>query len=129
MFEIGEKVVYPHHGAGTIVKKEKRTILITSASPREGKTTVTLGLAMSFIFERDYSVILIDADMRRPRVHSILGLDKSKPDLAKVLSHAATLEEAIQRDISSADVMIAHTRPPNPQVRIVTSSMMIPART
>ena len=27
MFEIGEKVVYPHHGAGTIVKKEKRTIL------------------------------------------------------------------------------------------------------
>jgi CarD family transcriptional regulator len=27
LFEIGEKVVYPHHGAGTIVKKEKRTIL------------------------------------------------------------------------------------------------------
>lgn len=45
-----------------------KTILITSASPQEGKTTVTLGLAMSFMYERDYSVILIDADMRSPEL-------------------------------------------------------------
>lgn len=45
-----------------------RTILITSASPREGKTTVTLGVAMSFMFERDCRVILIDADMRSPEL-------------------------------------------------------------
>lgn len=45
-----------------------RTILITSASPKEGKTTVTLGLAMSFMFERDCSVVLIDADMRSPEL-------------------------------------------------------------
>lgn len=43
-----------------------RTTLITSASPGEGKTTVTLGLAMSFTFETDCSVVLIDTDMRRP---------------------------------------------------------------
>ena len=54
--------------------KDPRTILITSASPREGKTTVTLGLAMSFIFERDYSVILIDADMRSPELSRRMGL-------------------------------------------------------
>jgi Mrp family chromosome partitioning ATPase len=54
--------------------KDPRTILITSASPREGKTTVTLGLAMSFIFERDYSVILIDADMRAPELSRRMGL-------------------------------------------------------
>ena len=47
---------------------DPRTILITSASPREGKTTVTLGLAMSFMFERDCQVILIDADMRSPEL-------------------------------------------------------------
>jgi protein-tyrosine kinase len=45
---------------------DPRTILITSASPQEGKTTLTLGLAMSFMFERDCRVVLIDADMRRP---------------------------------------------------------------
>lgn len=47
---------------------EPRTVLITSASPREGKTTVTLGLAMSFMFERGWRVILIDADMRSPEL-------------------------------------------------------------
>src|SRR5246127_2945111 len=47
---------------------DPRTILITSASPGEGKTTVTLGLAMSFMFERDCQVILIDADMRSPEL-------------------------------------------------------------
>ncbi|MDB5453984.1 MAG: putative exopolysaccharide biosynthesis protein [Caulobacteraceae bacterium] len=48
--------------------RNPRTILITSASPREGKTTVTLGLAMSFLFERDCSVVLLDADMRNPEL-------------------------------------------------------------
>ncbi len=47
---------------------EQRTVLMTSASPQEGKTTVTLGLAMSFMFERDWRVVLIDADMRSPEL-------------------------------------------------------------
>ena len=50
------------------------TILITSASPREGKTTVTLGLAMSFMFERDCRVVLIDADMRSPELSRRMNL-------------------------------------------------------
>jgi Mrp family chromosome partitioning ATPase len=45
---------------------DPRTILVTSASPRDGKTTVSLGLAMSFMFERDCRVVLIDSDMRNP---------------------------------------------------------------
>jgi Mrp family chromosome partitioning ATPase len=48
--------------------RNPRAILITSASPREGKTTVSLGLAMSFMFERDCSLILLDADMRNPEL-------------------------------------------------------------
>lgn len=43
---------------------DARTVLVTSAGPGEGKTTVTLGLAMSFMFERNCRVVLIDADMR-----------------------------------------------------------------
>src|ERR1700759_4011307 len=48
--------------------KDPRAMLITSASPQEGKTTVTLGLAMSFMFEQDVKVVLIDADMRSPEL-------------------------------------------------------------
>ncbi|HEY1928588.1 MAG TPA: chromosome partitioning protein [Caulobacteraceae bacterium] len=43
---------------------DPRVILVTSASPGEGKTTVALGLAVSFMLERDCRVVLIDADVR-----------------------------------------------------------------
>lgn len=54
--------------------RNPRTILVTSASPKEGKTTVTLGLAMSFMFEQDVRVVLIDADMRSPDLSRRMGL-------------------------------------------------------
>ncbi len=53
---------------------DPRTVLITSASPGEGKTTVALGLAMTFMFERDCRVILIDADMRSPDLSRRMNL-------------------------------------------------------
>jgi Mrp family chromosome partitioning ATPase len=53
---------------------DPRTTLVTSASPGEGKTTVTLGLAMSFMFERNCRVILIDADMRSHELSSRMRL-------------------------------------------------------
>jgi protein-tyrosine kinase len=59
---------------------DPRTILITSASPREGKTTMTLGLALSFMFEHDRRVVLIDTDVgsselsRRMKLGDQLGL-------------------------------------------------------
>jgi Mrp family chromosome partitioning ATPase len=55
---------------------DERTILITSASPKEGKTTVTLGLAMSFMFERNCTVVLIDADMRCPELSRRMKLSE-----------------------------------------------------
>lgn len=56
------------HSGASDTGNDERTILITSASPKEGKTTVTLGLAMSFMFERNCTVVLIDADMRCPEL-------------------------------------------------------------
>jgi Mrp family chromosome partitioning ATPase len=79
---------------------DRRVILITSASPGEGKTTVTLGLAMSFMFERDCRVVLIDADLRtselthRMKLSRELGLldylDHEGLDLADVLYRTST---------------------------------------
>ncbi len=63
---------------GDCVRKtpiDPRTILVTSASPRDGKTTVCLGLAMSFMFERDCRVVLIDTDMRNPDLSRRMMLD------------------------------------------------------
>jgi Mrp family chromosome partitioning ATPase len=70
------------------------TILVTSASPQEGKTTVTLGLAMSFMFERHCQVVVIDADMRRPDLSRRMNLADA-PGLLDFLEHDDLDVEAV----------------------------------
>jgi capsular exopolysaccharide synthesis family protein len=50
-----------------------RSILVTSAIPKEGKTTVAANLAVTLVQASD-RVLLVDADLRKPSLHSILGL-------------------------------------------------------
>lgn len=57
----------------TGVDKPLRIILVTSPGPGEGKTTVAANLA-AIIAQAGKKVLLLDADMRRPRVHKVLGL-------------------------------------------------------
>jgi len=104
------------------VDQPPKVIMVTSSFPGEGKTVFAASFAR-LMAKSGSKVLLIDADMRRPRIHSILSLDRTKPDLAKVLAHDAPLAAAIQKDISGADVLIAHTRPPNPQ-DLVSSQQM-----
>ena len=52
----------------------KNTILITSAVPHEGKSVTALNLAISLAQEYDHTVLLIDADFRRPSIHRYLGI-------------------------------------------------------
>jgi capsular exopolysaccharide synthesis family protein len=53
-----------------------RTILVTSSLPEEGKTTVTLGLAWAAM-SAGKRPLVVDADLRRPRIHELLELDNS----------------------------------------------------
>lgn len=54
--------------------KPLRRILVTSATPQDGKTTIAASLAVVFA-QNDKNVVLIDADMRRPQVHRRFGLN------------------------------------------------------
>ena len=49
-------------------------IMVSSALPGEGKTFTAINLAMSMATEMDYTVMLVDADVARPSVMSVLGL-------------------------------------------------------
>jgi capsular exopolysaccharide synthesis family protein len=51
-----------------------KTVMVTSALPREGKTLTVVNLALTLSDSYSRRVLLIDADLRRPSVHSILGL-------------------------------------------------------
>ena len=90
-----------------------RTLLVTSPSPGDGKSTMAsnLAIAMAQAGER---VLLLDADCRRPTQHKIFGL-KNDMGLSNVLQRHASLEDAIQStDIANLFVMPCGPIPANP---------------
>ena len=59
----------------TMHEEGKNTLLVTSANPLEGKTLIALNLAISFSHQFDKTILLVDADLRKPSIHKYLGLD------------------------------------------------------
>ena len=54
-----------------------KSILVTSSQPGEGKTTVTVNLAVALALAGK-SVLIVDADLRKPRIHEVLGLENNR---------------------------------------------------
>jgi capsular exopolysaccharide synthesis family protein len=72
----------------------RRVIAVTSPSLGDGKSVTASNLALTMAQEVNRRVVLVDADLRRPTVHSLFGLPQ-QPGLAEVLAGDATLEEAV----------------------------------
>jgi tyrosine-protein kinase len=81
------------HGTGRA--DSPRTVLLTSAVSGEGKSTLTKSLALSY-YESARSVLVIDADLRRPMIHELFGA-LLVPGLTDVLRSAIPLSEAVQQ--------------------------------
>jgi len=60
------------------VEKGLKTIVVTSSIPKEGKTLTAVNLALTFSESYGRRVLLIDADLRRPSVHEVLGIRNEK---------------------------------------------------
>jgi len=71
-----------------------RVIQVTSPGKGDGKTLTALNLALTMAQEFQRRVLVIDADLRHPRVHALLGLEAS-PGLADVLTGHASLADAL----------------------------------
>jgi succinoglycan biosynthesis transport protein ExoP len=99
------------------------TILLTSATPSEGKTTISTNLAC-VLAQRDVRVLLIDADLRRPTVHHRFGLN-GRIGLTTVLTGAATVEEAIQHvaEVPNLDILASGPVPPFPTEMLGSPTM------
>jgi capsular exopolysaccharide synthesis family protein len=90
-----------------------RSLVVTSAGPGEGKSCVASNIAMA-LAQAGQRVLLIDADMRRPRVHEIFGGDQ-EPGLSNVLAGNAKTSEAIRKSNTSGLWLLpAGHIPPNP---------------
>ncbi len=94
-----------HVGLGLDIK----VLQLTSALPSEGKSTIAANLARAAALSGD-SVLLIDADLRRPSVAASLGLPAS-PGLAELLGGAARLSEVLMRDSHTGLHLVAGDTP------------------
>lgn len=75
-------------------KKHAKTLMVTSSVPGEGKSTVSVNLAISMA-QRGKRVILVDCDLRAPTDQGIFGVREKRPGLSEVLTGQGTLEEAL----------------------------------
>jgi capsular exopolysaccharide synthesis family protein len=90
-----------------------RTMLITSCREGEGKTTTAIAMARDAA-AAGAKVILIDADMRRPSVHTVLNIPKT-PGLSNLLTQSLSADSVIREtDTPGLFVMPAGPKPPSP---------------
>jgi protein-tyrosine kinase len=83
-------------GDGTARARNGNLIMITSSLPGEGKTFCAINLAMSMAMEMDRTVLLVDADIARPRIPEYLGLHADK----------GLLDVLREKDLNLSDVLI-----------------------
>ncbi|MCU0669292.1 MAG: CpsD/CapB family tyrosine-protein kinase [Myxococcota bacterium] len=100
-----------------------RTIGVTSSMPGEGKTTTAVNLAIVSSMSLGRRVLLVDCDMRRPKVHAVLGL-RPESGLAEILTGDATLEQAVVRvEGTDLSVLAVRATPSNPSELLSSDRM------
>lgn len=99
-----------------------RSVVLTSASPKEGKSTSSVALAQS-LATAGRRVLLIDADLRRPSVGRLLGVEASL-GLSDLLANSVKSDQVIQQwGGISLDVLPAGPPPPNPSELLQSAHM------
>jgi succinoglycan biosynthesis transport protein ExoP len=96
-----------------------RTLVVTSPSPQEGKSTTAVTTAISMA-QAGSRTLIVDTDLRKPRLHWVFGIE-SDVGIANVLLHEVTLEQAVQKtEVTNLDVLCCGTLPPNPAELILS---------
>ena len=102
---------------------ECTTILITSSGPKEGKSTVQTNIATA-LAQMDAKVILVDLDLRRPMVHTIMGFDKEIGISDFLMDKSAQIETVIKKSkVQNLDIITSGIIPPNPSELLASKRM------
>lgn len=106
---------------------EIKTLSITSSRPQEGKTTTSCNLALS-VAQTGKRVLLIDGDLHRPSVHTVLGITNTT-GLTSVLVGEKSRTEAVRklthngRTVECLDILTAGPSSPSPSELLGSNAM------
>lgn len=103
-------------------EKGCKKIIVTSASPSEGKTTTCLNLAIAFA-QTSARVLIIDADLRKPRIYRHLKIEREN-GLSDLLCGMCDIDTAIKRcERQNIDCITSGQIPPNPAELLSSEDM------
>ncbi len=106
----------------TAIEHKRKSILFTSCGPQEGKTTTAINMAI-VMAQAGEKTLLIDADLRQPRIEHCFGVNKEH-GLSEVLSGSEKCEAAIlQTDIKNLEIITCGVIPPNPSELLGSAKM------
>ena len=112
-------------GKGASVIANGNLIMVTSALPGEGKSFTAINLAMSIAAELDNTVMLVDADVARPSVMRMLGLDTSPGLLDIVLGEAKDLSSVLLKtNIDKLTILPSGTPHPRATELLASDAMV-----
>lgn len=90
-----------------------RVVLVTSSAPGEGKTTTAANLAVTFA-QQGLNVLLIDGDLRRPRLHHVFDLGR-EPGLSEMILGQSELDGTVRETrVQGLTLLTTGTLPPSP---------------
>lgn len=93
--------------------REIKTILLTSAGPNEGKSTVSANLAIT-LSRAGSRVLLMEGDLRNPTVHRIMGIQSSSGLTNMLLGKEDYRQFVNHSEIKNLDIITSGPKPPNP---------------
>jgi capsular exopolysaccharide synthesis family protein len=90
-----------------------RALLVSSANPSEGKTTVACCIAVS-VAQAGHRTLLVDCDLRRPRIHRVFGMSGEEGLTTALLDETALDRAILPSEVPNLSILPAGPLPPNP---------------